>query len=140
MKLTKKQKKLNKKLRHMQTKSYAEEQIRKEINRNLAQWKLDVREQAGNKCEVEGCKAEGVFHPHHILVKERYKEFKTEIKNGVLLCPSHHKYGKFSAHRNSIWFVKWLQGKYPEKYQWALENIGEEKHEEFSDGGLPIIE
>ena len=123
MKLTKKQKKLNKQLRHMQTKTYAEEQAKKEISKRLKQWKLNVREQAGNKCEVEGCRAIGPLHPHHILVKERYPKFKTEIMNGVLLCPSHHKYGKLSAHRNVIWFAEWLKIKYSDKYQWALNHI-----------------
>jgi len=124
LKITKKQKELNKKLKHMQTKTYTEEQAKKETNKRMKEWKIFIRNNAGNRCER--CRAIGILHPHHILPKERYPEFKTEIKNGILLCPTHHKYGKFSAHRNPIWFSQWLQKNNFEKYKFALDNIGVE--------------
>lgn len=117
----------------MLTKAYAEEQAKKEINKKIKQWKLCIRQQAGNKCEV--CGITGLLHPHHILVKERYPEFKIDVMNGILLCPLHHKYGKLSAHMNAIWFSQWLHINHPWKYKWALDNIGQDK-EKMNDGNI----
>jgi hypothetical protein len=68
----------------------------------------------------------GKLHSHHILPKERYPEFKLERINQAILCPLHHKFGRWSAHRNPIWFVIWLKKNFPEKYRWAKEHIGVE--------------
>lgn len=65
------------------------------------------------------------LHAHHLLPKERYPEFKFEPVNGVALCPSHHKFGRYSAHRNPIWFVVWLRRHRPEQYAWAKAHMGE---------------
>jgi hypothetical protein len=103
------------------TKSYQIEQSKKADKKALENWKQTIRQQVGNKCEV--CNSEGILNVHHILPKERYQEFKIEPMNGVLLCQSHHKFGKISAHRNGIWFAKWLSEKHPDKYKWAQENL-----------------
>lgn len=64
------------------------------------------------------------LHAHHILPKERYKEFRFKKINGLCLCPDHHKYGKFSAHRNPLWFALWLQTNRPVQYAWAVAHLG----------------
>jgi hypothetical protein len=46
--------------------------------------------------------------------------------NGVCLCPSHHKFGKYSAHRNALWFARWLQENLPDKFNWAIEHLNDE--------------
>lgn len=94
---------------------------RRERNKKDKSWRLAVREQARNKCQV--CDAIGKLDCHHILPKERYKEFRTENINGVLLCSLHHKFGKLSAHRNPVWFCRWLEEQQTDKYNWALNNI-----------------
>lgn len=48
-----------------------------------------------------------------------------ELLNGVTLCPTHHKFGKYSAHKNSIWFAKFLKNNRKNQYDWAMENVGE---------------
>lgn len=62
---------------------------------------------------------------HHLLPKERYPEYRTELRNGVTLCPTHHKYGARSFHKNSIWAALWLQKNRPDQYMWVVSCIGD---------------
>lgn len=64
------------------------------------------------------------LNAHHILPKEKYKELSTLPINGIALCPNHHKYSKFSAHRNPIWFTLWLRENRPVQFNWAKANMG----------------
>lgn len=107
MKLTKKQIKLNKKLKHQQTKSYLAKQAKKEIKLKDKEWQLLVKTRDGNKCII--CGRNDILHIHHIIARE-VKEFRWDVDNGVTLCPAHHKYlfMPFSAHRNSFLFYNWL--------------------------------
>lgn len=65
------------------------------------------------------------LHAHHLLPKERYPEYRFKKVNGVCLCPTHHKYGRHSAHRNPIWFALWLRANRPEQYAWCLAHVGD---------------
>lgn len=108
----------------------------------LRVWSQRVAERDGCVCAVCGCKAEqrkdksgqlrvnkqgrpiiAHLHAHHLLPKERYREYRFNPINGILLCPSHHKYGKFSAHRNPIWFTLWLRANRPQQYRWCKEHL-----------------
>ena len=44
-------------------------------------------------------------------------------KNGILLCPKHHKFGRFSAHKNPLWFINLLQDCDPETYNYLLNKL-----------------
>ena len=85
----------------------------------LAQWSREIR--AGGKCEV--CGRTDYLNAHHILPKEAYKHLKLHPLVGVCLCPLHHKYGPYSAHKNPIWFVLWLKINCPEKYEFAKQHV-----------------
>lgn len=102
----------------------------KAVPRNrLAQWSKRVREVGC--CAV--CGSTKNLNAHHLLPKERYPEFKFKRINGLALCPNHHKFGRYSAHRNPIWFALWLEFERPKQYQWVLWNMGdwnESKREE----------
>lgn len=89
--------------------------------KGLIEWSRKVRDR-DEKCVVCG----GILHlnAHHILPKENYKEFMFEVLNGITLCPTHHKFGKYSAHKNSVWFACFLKENCLEQYQWAVENMG----------------
>lgn len=87
----------------------------------LAEWSLAVR--AAGRCAV--CGATEHLNAHHLLPKERYPEFRLEVVNGVALCPTCHKFGKFSAHRNPIWFTIWLRRERPEQYFWCKQQMGQ---------------
>lgn len=85
------------------------------------EWSKTVRARAGNRCEL--CGAEKYLNAHHILPKERYKEYRYELTNGISLCPSCHKWGKYSAHRNPIFFAEKLKEKYIYRYEWVIAHL-----------------
>jgi hypothetical protein len=91
--------------------------------KKLSEWSLSVRARDGKKCVV--CNREDFLNAHHILPKENYKEFMYDIMNGITLCPSHHKFSKYSAHKNQVWFAEFLRTYCKEQYKWAIANVGE---------------
>ena len=72
------------------------------------EWKKTIHARFNNICVVDGCGKTKYLNAHHILPKETYKKYRHDPMNGVLLCPTHHKFGKLSAHKNALWFVQWL--------------------------------
>ncbi len=87
----------------------------------LSEWSKAVRARDGQVCGV--CGSEKYLNAHHILPKERYADKKLDIINGVSLCPTCHKFGKYSAHRNAIWFSEWLKKNKPQQWEWANANL-----------------
>lgn len=61
---------------------------------------------------------------HHLLQKEIANcPLKYEIKNGILLCSSDHKFnGEHSAHKSPIVFYDWFRKNYPDRYDFILNN------------------
>lgn len=45
---------------------------------------------------------------HHLIPKE-FHEWRWDVSNGMILCVMHHTLGKFSAHKNPVWFTLWLR-------------------------------
>lgn len=118
MTMTKKQKNLNKKIRHLQTKTYANKQAKKLRKQQLENWSKEIRNRANNQCEV--CYGNKNLNAHHLLPKEKFPEYKLESMNGVCLCCKCHKFGKFSAHANSIWFSEWIKANKRPQYDWVI--------------------
>lgn len=83
----------------------------------LKLWSELVR--AVPKCAVCG-RSDKVLNGHHILPKERYRELMFEVRNGISLCQYHHKFSKFSAHLNPVWFSEWLRVNRPEQFEWVI--------------------
>lgn len=108
--------------------------------RALAEWSEEVR--SCGKCAVCGRRPvmiekvnkkgvtrkawEWVLNAHHLLPKERYKSLRTNPMNGICLCPTCHKYGKKSFHRNPIWAVRWLMRYRPGQYKWCIKHLDDE--------------
>jgi 5-methylcytosine-specific restriction endonuclease McrA len=88
--------------------------------KNLVAWSRSVR--AAGHCAV--CGAVKFLQAHHLLPKERYPEFRLELLNGICLCPTCHKWGRYSFHRNTIWSTLWLRSNRPEQFQWCKANMG----------------
>ena len=86
----------------------------------LREWSKAIRERDG-KCLV--CGKTTHLNAHHLLDKKQYKEFSLLLINGISLCPSCHVFGRYSAHRNGIWFTHWLRKFAPEHYDWVLKNM-----------------
>jgi len=101
MKLTKKQKKINKKERHMKTKVYAKKQLKKNEKQKDKDWREKIMYKFDYTCAF--CPETKRINAHHIIPRT-FKELRWDLENGIALCPKHHKFSKFSAHKNPLWF------------------------------------
>ena len=78
-------------------------------NRCRKIWREKVLARWGSACVV--CGATKLPNCHHIVPKEMFGILRYDPINSIVLCPRHHKYGKFSAHKNPLWFVDILIAK-----------------------------
>ena len=93
--------------RHKLTKTYLYKLQRKNRTKADNEWKLAVRKAHDNKSAISGETKN--LNAHHILPKENFPQYRHDLMNGILLSPKEHKLGKFSAHKNPIWFVEMLK-------------------------------
>jgi hypothetical protein len=70
------------------------------------EWREKVINRDG-KCIICG-KSEGRLNAHH-LIPWQFSKYRTKLENGITLCVHHHTLGKFSAHKNPLWFAKWMR-------------------------------
>lgn len=78
----------------------------KRTDENLA-WRKEVLDIDDNKCII--CGDGPKFLNAHHLIPKNFKKWRYDVNNGVALCPKHHILGKFSAHKNPMWFSRWLR-------------------------------
>lgn len=71
-----------------------------------AAWSLEVKRRAGYRCEV--CGKRNNLNSHHI-VGRRNRNLRWDLRNGVCLCVSHHKFGLQSFHEDPLWAREWLE-------------------------------
>lgn len=89
------------------------------IRRRLMRlWTRKVYEVWGGKCAV--CGSTNLPNAHHLENRNTCRALRYDPMNGVLLCPSHHKWGKDSAHKGGIWFANWLCKNYPDRFEYVL--------------------
>lgn len=85
------------------------------IRRRLAKlWSETVRRQGGDRCAV--CGRSGLdtkLDAHHIEARA-CRPLRYDPQNGILLCPSHHKFGLDSFHRSPVWSMAWLRHNMPD--------------------------
>jgi len=92
--------------------------------RLYSKWSEVVRALAGNKCIV--CGSTELLNAHHIIPRQICSGLRFSVENGACLCPSHHKFGKHSAHKNGVWFSEWLRAHDPEKHMFCVEHMEDE--------------
>lgn len=51
-------------------------------------WVLNVKKAAGYRCKF--CNSDKNLHAHHILPFKNFKNFATDISNGICLCAKCH--------------------------------------------------
>lgn len=90
--------------------------------KKLEAWSNQVRQTTNNKCFIPGCNIEKKINAHHVIPKE-IQETKFDIINGVPLCPGHHKFYKFSAHKNPLWFINLLKEIDPGRYYYLSDKL-----------------
>ena len=128
------------------TKKEEKNAAKKAKREGLKVWSETVRNHDGHRCIVCGCRPHkittrryskkikrwrlhvryGGLDAHHLLDRVNYPEQRTDPRNGVTLCPQHHKWATFSAHRNPFWFVHWIRAHRPVQYNYVMAHVGEE--------------
>lgn len=77
--------------------------------------------QARNGEEIDGIKIVKKVDAHHIVGKEIHNSFfRFHLTNAACLCPSCHKFGNNSAHRNAVFFINFIQTNYPDRFAYLL--------------------
>lgn len=91
------------------------------IRRRLMRlWTARVAEEWGHRCAV--CGSESTPNAHHLENRNTCRALRYDPMNGILLCPSHHKWGRNSAHKGGIWFADWLMRNHPDRFAYVLAN------------------
>ena len=94
------------------------------IRRRLMRlWTECVHLEFGGKCAV--CGSTSTPNAHHLENRNTCRALRYDPSNGILLCPSHHKFGKDSAHKGGIWFADWLLKHRPYQFAYVLEHRNE---------------
>jgi len=95
------------------------------IRRRLMRlWVEAVRRRAGDKCEVSMVSMKGL-NAHHIEARAN-RALRYDPRNGILLTPLFHKFGKDSFHRSPAWSMRWLSMAHPEKLEYILDHRDDE--------------
>lgn len=106
-------------------------QVRKNVRKRLSEWSLAIRTRDAkdgvHTCALCGrsTQSDSSLRPlrplrlnaHHILPKKFFPDVQFEMWNGISLCPKCHTFGKFSAHKNGVFFSEWLKHSRPEQYE-----------------------
>jgi len=79
---------------------------RKRIKKKDKEWSIRIKNRYNNTCAF--CVKDKYIQAHHIIPRE-VKRWRWDSLNGIALCPSHHKWGMESAHRNPLWFFMKLE-------------------------------
>jgi hypothetical protein len=67
-------------------------------------WSLKIRSKNNGLCEICGSVGN---QPHHIVGRKNLT-LRHDLRNGCLLCFTHHNGGNLSAHNDPLWFQTWL--------------------------------
>lgn len=105
------------------------ESLPKKRRRLMRMWTDKVHNMQHEVCAICG-KAHGSIDPktgkpsylnaHHIEPRATCAALRYDPMNGILLCPSCHKFGRNSAHKGSIWFITWLQNHRKGQYDYVM--------------------
>lgn len=72
------------------------------------------------------CGATKLICAHHLIPEcKLFSRYATDVDNGVMLCPTHHIWGIYSAHKHPFWFANWMMENRPEQYYLAVRRIGD---------------
>lgn len=105
------------------------EPLPRKRRRLMKLWTEKVHELHDGRCAVCG-KKHGFVDPatgkpsymnaHHIEPRATCAALRYDPMNGILLCPSCHKFGRNSAHKGSIWFITWLIANRKDQYDYIM--------------------
>ena len=81
-------------------------------------WKKIIH--AKQHCEV--CGSPYHLQAHHIITRGNLN-LRWDLRCGVLLCATHHKFGRYSAHGHLPWFAEWLKEHRADDYEYLKNPI-----------------
>ena len=85
-------------------------------------WSREVRERDA-MCMI--CQtSEKRLNAHHLIPKN-FLKYRWDLENGIALCCHCHNFGKFSAHKNPIWFANWLRENHGFKFLQVSQRLKE---------------
>lgn len=69
----------------------------KQLERNHSsdryqKWRDTVLERDGHECQYPNCGKRGKLQVHHIKKFSKYRYLRFETRNGISLCPDHHRH------------------------------------------------
>ena len=73
-------------------------------------WSEIVKQRAGYVCEYKTCNKVDYLNSHHIFGRSNLS-VRWDLNNGACLCPGHHTFNNYSAHKAPIWFIEWITKK-----------------------------
>ena len=113
------------------TKVYLNRELKRFRNKALKLWKLVVKKRAGNKCEY--CGSKEMIQAHHVENYMTNKFLRYSVENSMVLCPTHHKWGKYSAHKSFAFTYEIMTTRYKDRQyildhcnnniEWTKENL-----------------
>ena len=86
-------------------------------------WSRRIRERDG-MCVI--CGAHNKRLNAHHLVPRQFLEYRWEMDNGISLCVHCHNFGKFSAHKNPLWFAQWMRENKKYEFLKAMERLNKQ--------------
>lgn len=89
-------------------------------------WSHKVRDAYDNKCAI--CGQVEYLNAHHIESRDN-PSLRFKVENGIAVCPTHHKFGRDSAHEGPIWFYQWLLMNRPKTIDFILKHRMDETKE-----------
>jgi len=88
-------------------------------------WRKAVLERDGG-CVICNKAEKNFFYCNvHHLVPSEFHKYEFDETNGIALCPMHHTLGKFSAHKNPLWFYEWMLENRIKQLEIALQRLNE---------------
>jgi hypothetical protein len=90
-------------------------------------WKENVKFRDRGLCVI--CLSSKLVNCHHIIPRG-IVEYRHDVMNGICLCPLHHKWGTYSAHKHPLWFFVWLEKNKFSQYNYLVEKINEQHDKE----------
>lgn len=106
--------------------------LKRENNKKKKEWTIAVKNRFNNQCAI--CSKKDYLNAHHIIPKE-FEETRWDVMNGIALCPLHHKWGKYSFHKNGLWAVNLLKTEYPEIHDYLVERIASMEYDTDDEEG-----
>jgi len=71
------------------------------------------------------CGSTQSLNAHHVIGRINHS-LRYDLKNGVVLCSSCHKFSTTSAHNDPLHFLEWYKSEYPDNYDYLLANRNEQ--------------